>query len=116
MKLDRQRTEGRKAAMAERYFLETPIPPGAPLPQTVLLAGPEAHHLIHVMRAKPGDRVVLFDGSGAEFPAQVERVGRGEAELTILSREEVDLELPLELTLGTALPKGDRQHSSLLIE
>jgi len=53
---------------------------------------------------------VLFDGSGAEFTAQVERVGRGEAELTILSREQIDRELPLKLTVGTALPKGDRQR------
>jgi len=90
--------------MADRYFLATPISTGR-----VTLAGPEAHHLIHVMRAAPGLRVVLFDGSGAEFHAAVERVGRSEIELAILRREEVDRELPLDLTLGVALPKGDRQ-------
>jgi len=73
-----------------------------------MLAGHEAHHLIHVMRAKPGDRVVLFDGSGAEFTARLERVGRTTAELSILSRDEVDRELPVQLTVGAALPKGDR--------
>jgi 16S rRNA (uracil1498-N3)-methyltransferase len=61
------------------------------------------------MRATHGLRTVLFDGSGAEFPAVVERVGRNEVELTILTREEVDRELPFDLTLGVALPKGDRQ-------
>jgi 16S rRNA (uracil1498-N3)-methyltransferase len=61
------------------------------------------------MRAAHGLRAVLFDGSGAEFPAMVERVGRNAAELTILAREEVDRELPFELTLGVAIPKGDRQ-------
>jgi len=91
--------------MTNRYFVDTPIKSGK-----VTLDGGEAHHLIQVMRAVPGTRVVLFDGSGAEFTAQVERVGRGEAELTILSREQVDRELPLELTLGTALPKGDRKR------
>jgi 16S rRNA (uracil1498-N3)-methyltransferase len=44
-----------------------------------------------------------------EFPAVVERVGRNDVELTILAREEVDRELPFDLTLGVALPKGDRQ-------
>jgi 16S rRNA (uracil1498-N3)-methyltransferase len=39
----------------------------------------------------------------------VERVGRNEVELTALARESVDRELPFELTLGVALPKGDRQ-------
>jgi 16S rRNA (uracil1498-N3)-methyltransferase len=90
--------------MSDRYFIDAPISA-----DRVILAGPEAHHLIHVMRAAAGQRVVLFDGSGAEFPATVERVGRADVELAVHSREEVDRELPLDLTLGVALPKGERQ-------
>jgi len=90
--------------VADRYFSETPISEGR-----VVLAGPEAHHLVHVMRAKPGTQVVLFDGSGAEFNAQVELTGRNRVQLAVLSRQEVDRELPRELTLGVPLPKGDRQ-------
>ena len=90
--------------MADRYFCESPI-----TGDQVVLTGPEAHHLVHVMRAGPGTRVVLFDGSGVEFPARVQRVGRSEIELAILGRQEVDRELPVSLTLGVALPKGDRQ-------
>jgi 16S rRNA (uracil1498-N3)-methyltransferase len=74
------------------------------------LCGAEAHHLAHVMRAKPGDAVTLFDGSGAEFAARVERVGRSEIELAVLARSEIDRELPTVVTLGVALPKGDRQR------
>lgn len=91
--------------MADRYFSETPISE-----DRALLVGAEAHHLVHVIRAKPGTRVVLFDGSGVEFVAQVERIDRNEVELAVLSRQEVDRELPEELTLGVALPKGDRQR------
>ena len=91
--------------MTERYFVETPI-----AGDHTLLIGPEAHHLTHVMRAEPGAMVVLFDGSGAEFAARVERIGRAEVELAVLSCEPVDRELPLELTIGVALPKGDRQR------
>ncbi|HEY4759152.1 MAG TPA: 16S rRNA (uracil(1498)-N(3))-methyltransferase [Thermoguttaceae bacterium] len=90
--------------MHDRYFVETPI-----TSDHVSLSGPEAHHLINVMRARLGARVVLFDGSGAEFLAQVETIGRNHVELGILSREEVDRELPFLLTLGVALPKGERQ-------
>ena len=91
--------------MSDRYFIDEPIAAGR-----VVLAGPEAHHLIHVMRAAPGQRVTLFDGSGDEFPAVVERIGRAEVELAVLSREHADRELPFELTLGVALPKGERQR------
>jgi 16S rRNA (uracil1498-N3)-methyltransferase len=90
--------------MTDRYYAETPISGPA-----AKLTGPEAHHLIHVMRASPGSRVILFDGSGAEFTARVERVGRAEVELTILSRTDVDRESSPKLTLGVSLPKGDRQ-------
>jgi 16S rRNA (uracil1498-N3)-methyltransferase len=91
--------------MADRYFVETPIQgPSA------RLEGGEAHHLAHVMRARPGHEVVLFDGSGAEFVARVEHVGRGEVELAVVSRAAVDRELAVPVVLGVALPKGDRQR------
>jgi 16S rRNA (uracil1498-N3)-methyltransferase len=90
--------------MAERFFVDHPI-----AGERAVLAGPEAHHLIHVMRAKPGTRVVLFDGSGAEFTAEVRQLRRSEVELAVLDRQPVDRELPLRLVLGVALPKGDRQ-------
>lgn len=90
--------------MTNRYYLQTPVSG-----RRALLAGAEAHHLIRVMRAEPGDKVVLFDGSGTEYTACVRRVDRTEVELDVLSSAEVDRELPLELVLAVALPKGDRQ-------
>lgn len=90
--------------MADRYFVESPI-----TGQRAIVTDSEAHHLLHVMRAKPGMEVVLFDGAGAEFQARVEKLSRSSVELTIMSRHEVDRELPGTMTLGVALPKGDRQ-------
>jgi 16S rRNA (uracil1498-N3)-methyltransferase len=91
--------------MSDRYFVEEPIST-----DRVALTGAEAHHLIHVMRAVPGINVMLFDGGGDEFSAVVEQVGRSEVQLAIHSRNCVDRELPFRLTLGIALPKGDRQR------
>lgn len=90
--------------MSERYFATEPLSG-----QRATLAGPEAHHLLHVMRGKAGDRIVLFDGSGAEFEAEITRCGRADVEAHILSRREIDRELPFELVVGVSLPKGDRQ-------
>jgi 16S rRNA (uracil1498-N3)-methyltransferase len=91
--------------MARRYFSEEPIAG----PQ-VALAGGEAHHLIHVLRATPGTPVVLFDGSGAEFDAEVAGCNRSTVDLNVIERREVSRELSFALTLGVALPKGDRQR------
>ncbi len=96
--------------MADRYFVDEPILAGSVLAGSASLSGPEAHHLIHVMRAKPGTEVVLFDASGCEFAARVERVGRADVTLAVLARREVDRELGVHLTLGVSLPKGDRQR------
>ena len=90
--------------MPDRYFVESPV-----ASDRAVLAGAEAHHLLHVMRAKAGTRVTLFDGSGWEFDAVVQRIGRNEVELAIAGRQEIDREAPIAVTLGVALPKGDRQ-------
>jgi 16S rRNA (uracil1498-N3)-methyltransferase len=90
--------------VAERFFVEQPI-----TGERVVLRGAEAHHLLHVLRARVGREVVLFDGSGAEFTAVVGEVGREKAVLRIAARREIDRELPFSLILAVALPKGDRQ-------
>ena len=91
--------------MVQRYFLDTPIGPAT----SVVLQGSEAQHLTRVMRGKCGDRVELFDGSGWQWSAEIAQIGRNEATLEILTAAEVDLEPALALTVGIALPKGDRQ-------
>jgi 16S rRNA (uracil1498-N3)-methyltransferase len=91
--------------MRDRYFSAEPITTDA-----VTLDGAEAHHLLHVLRAAPGDRVVLFDGGGCEFDADVSACRRSTIALAIVERREVDRELPFPLTLGVPLPKGDRQR------
>ena len=91
--------------MGDRYYVSQPI-----VGDRARLVDEEAHHLAHVMRASAGDDVAVFDGSGAEWLARVARVGRAEVELELLCRREVDRELHVPLTLGVALPKGDRQR------
>jgi 16S rRNA (uracil1498-N3)-methyltransferase len=91
--------------MSRRCYSETPIDG----PRATLTGG-EAHHLLHVLRATPGTAVTLFDGSGREFEAEVAKCGRSSVDLVILSEHAVSRELPFELTLAVALPKGDRQR------
>ncbi|HZZ72959.1 MAG TPA: RsmE family RNA methyltransferase [Pirellulales bacterium] len=90
--------------MSERFFVEQPI-----ATDEVELAGPEAHHLLHVMRAKAGDTVRLFDNSGCEFQARIERLGKQAVRLAIVAREAIERELAHPIVLGAALPKGERQ-------
>ncbi len=91
--------------MGYRFFVETPI-----ISDRAVLVGPEAHHLQHVMRAAVGDEVVLFDGSGREYAARVDRFKRAAVELAITATHVVDRESGRIVVAGVALPKGDRQR------
>lgn len=91
--------------MADRYFSDQPL-----TGSTALLAGSEAHHLLHVMRAAPGMAVVLFDGRGGQYDAEVTRCSRAEVEFALGPHRDIERELPFALTLAVALPKGDRQR------
>ncbi len=89
--------------MPQRYYSERPV-----TGDRAELAGAEAHHLAHVLRAAPGTEVVLFDGTGAEFQCRVLSRGRAAVQLEVVSAAPVSRELALRVVLATALPKGDR--------
>ena len=76
----------------------------------VSLTGSEAHHLLHVMRASPGARVVLFDGRGGQYDAEVVACGRRAVELEVRTYQPADCELAFEVIVGLPLPKGERQR------
>jgi 16S rRNA (uracil1498-N3)-methyltransferase len=91
--------------MARRYFA-SPLPPAGPATLSPRLG----HHLGRVVRARPGDAVVLFDGAGAEADATVLEVhGRdllvdvGAPVARLLGRSP-----RLTLTVACALPKSPR--------
>jgi 16S rRNA (uracil1498-N3)-methyltransferase len=90
--------------MGHRYFIDTPVDS-----DHITLTGSEAHHLIHVMRAEIGDQLTLFDGSGNQFSAEIQQLKKNAADLLICEQQAIDRELPAQLTVATALPKGDRQ-------
>jgi 16S rRNA (uracil1498-N3)-methyltransferase len=91
--------------MSQRFYVDPPI-----ASKEIALQGSEAHHLLHVHRARPEQLVTLFDGSGREFSARIVECGRREVRLHVESCEMVSREPRLSLTLGVALPKGDRQR------
>lgn len=95
-------TRSRPESSVERFFFPQPLQLA-----TVELDGPEAHHLLHVLRTKVGDQIGLFNGQGDEALAEVRRVGKRSAEVAITDTWTVPDE-SRQLTIAVALPKGDR--------
>ena len=88
---------------APRLFVTQPLSAGA----QVMLEGPQAHYLGKVMRAKPGDAVVLCDDLTGEWAARVVHSDKRQidllAALCLRPREQVP-----DFWLCPALLKKDR--------
>jgi 16S rRNA (uracil1498-N3)-methyltransferase len=89
--------------VSDRFFTPDPLGPGE-----YVLTGPEAHHLATVRRFGPGERIVVFNGDGHDYPCEIISVARRAVALNVLAPLAVSRELPIPLVVGSALPKGDR--------
>lgn len=88
--------------MAHRYF--TSNIQG----DTALLEGQEANHLARVLRAQPGQRVLLCDGKGTDYQAEILTATPAEVRLQILESRPSDSEPALAVTLYVGYPKQDK--------
>lgn len=75
---------------------------------TAALTGPDAHHLGKVMRAKPGDEVILCDGAGFDYTAAVAAVTPDRVEFRLLEKLPSEAEPSVEVTLFAGYPKQDK--------
>jgi 16S rRNA (uracil1498-N3)-methyltransferase len=74
-------------------------------PEAIILSGSEAHHARHVLRLKPGNKLVVFNGQGRESTAEIIHLGRDQIRLHQLG--ETHAPPPrCRITLGQAIPKG----------
>ncbi len=74
---------------------------------TVTLTGPEHHHLTIVLRARPGERLTLFDGAGGEIEASILTIDGERAEVELGARR-TGVIASAPITLLTAIPRGAR--------
>lgn len=89
---------------AQRFFVDRPLEPGA----TVSLTAEQARQARSVLRLRAGDALELFNGTGIVAQARVVRIARDDAEAAVeIVRQQPD-QLPLDLTVGLALLRGER--------
>ncbi|MEJ2532794.1 MAG: 16S rRNA (uracil(1498)-N(3))-methyltransferase [Halioglobus sp.] len=72
-----------------------------------LEAGP-SQHLARSLRMGPGAALVLFDGSGGEYPATIVEAGRRCVVVETGGHRPVETESPLAVHLGIAVSRGER--------
>ncbi|WP_237227718.1 RsmE family RNA methyltransferase [Rubinisphaera sp. JC750] len=91
--------------MSQRYYC-----PQERFDEPFWLTDTEAHHLLNVMRAKPGAEVEVFNGDGLVATVIVAEASKRKALLQPVagSQRQDPNGLSIPLTLATAVPKSDR--------
>src|SRR4030095_4156091 len=81
------------------------LPSAESLAPSLTLTDREAHHALHVVRVRRGERVVVLDGAGHEFMCEVRETDRHTVSLSVTQKNLIS-PLPYQLLLAQAVPKG----------
>ncbi|MFM2287042.1 MAG: hypothetical protein RL684_185 [Pseudomonadota bacterium] len=87
-----------------RVHVDLPLSAGSEL---LLPPGPSAH-LLRVLRLREGAALVLFDGSGGEYPGELLGAERSLARVRLGEHRPVERESPLAVTLLQGIARGER--------
>ena len=91
-----------------RFYLPTDLAPNTTfrLPENIV------RH-IHVLRLNAGDAITLFNGTGNDFDATLQAIGKRHAECHITAQRQPENESPLQITLIQAISSGERMDFTL---
>ncbi|WP_438446206.1 16S rRNA (uracil(1498)-N(3))-methyltransferase [Gorillibacterium sp. sgz5001074] len=88
----------------QRYF----VAPEELAGDRVRITGDDAHHLVKVMRAEPGEEIICSNGLDREVLARIASVDRNLVEAQVVSELPMDREAGVEVWIAQSLPKGDK--------
>lgn len=74
----------------------------------VSIEGDDAHHIHRVLRMRTGERIVVTDGCGCDYPGEVMRVGSDLVRVRLGEPSPSAGEPCVRITLFQGLPKADR--------
>lgn len=81
--------------------------------EDIQLSAEQGHYLRQVMRAQKGDRLLLFDGSGGEYEAEITLLGKRGCDCRILEFFDVDRELRTAVHIVQAACRADKVEAVL---
>ncbi|MCR8957754.1 16S rRNA (uracil(1498)-N(3))-methyltransferase [Variovorax sp. S2] len=86
-----------------RFHCPVPLAAGV----TLALPPGAARH-VQVLRMQPGDELTLFNGSGGEYAATVERMGRSDVSVTVGVHTPAEREAARAVHLAVGMPANER--------
>ncbi len=71
----------------------------------------DASHITRVLRMEPGEQILVFDGTGYEYTAELTAIDNKECQAEILDRKFSEQEPETKITIYQALPKSGKMES-----
>ena len=87
-----------------RVYVAAPLEPGTRL----RLEGGAARHVTRVLRLRVGAELTLFNGSGGEYEATIDKAHGEELTVAVGVHHAIERESPLALTLVQGISRGER--------
>lgn len=83
------------------------------LNQATALDADAANHVGRVLRLKPNNQVILFDGLGSEFESTIVEVSKKQVIVTPVKHDPVNNESPLKTHLAQGISRGDKMDFTI---
>lgn len=87
----------------QRYFVNAPSEDGR-----FYIEGEDYHHIVRVMRMKQGDQIVCVSPNGESAICEIAEITGEQAVADIVQWNVESSELPIQITIASGLPKGDK--------
>ena len=86
-----------------RFFCPLPLISG----QVIDLPPTAARH-VQVLRMQPGHSLILFNGEGGEFSAEVQHMGRNDVRVVVGEHRDAECEAAVQVHLAVGMPANER--------
>ncbi|MGG1658760.1 16S rRNA (uracil(1498)-N(3))-methyltransferase [Brevibacillus sp. NRS-1366] len=90
----------------QRYF----TPPHLFTEHEVTIHGDDVHHIVNVMRARVGEEILVSNGTGQSARAKLVLLSPKEVKASVVEMLVEERELPIRVTIGQGLPKGEKME------
>lgn len=75
---------------------------------SLVLSGQAGQHVARVLRMRAGDELVVFDGLGGEYRANIESIQGDKVQVSLLDHIAIEREAPVPVTLIQGVSRGER--------
>lgn len=76
----------------------------------IRIEGSDVNHIKNVLRMKPGEKIRVSSGDGADYFCAVAEIAEDFVDAVILEKDTAGTELPNRIVLFQGLPKGDKME------